>query len=303
MVKVSVIIPSYKGSKYVRRAVDSVLNQTYKDVEIIVVDDNGLGNEEQIKTEEVLCDYIASNRIKYVPHTVNKNGSAARNTGASNSTGEYICLLDDDDMYYPDKVEKQVAELEQLPAEWGMVYCAFEGPRKGKSGKIAYELLIHSVVIGSNSFMIRREIWEQVGGFDESFRRHQDYEFTARVANVTKIKYMRFVGFDSEDTYRNNPKNLKQQQEQRAHYLTKMLPIISTFPIYKQKMIICYNAMEVTSKGSLKKTKDLLHYAAQWEPHFGYPTVFIVTMLKAFRKLKWRLVRATRKEYEYYKLD
>ena len=106
--KVSVIIPTHKGSGVVQRAVDSVLRQTYKNIEIIVVDDNGRLSEEQLKTEEVLKTYINDGLIKYVPHEINKNGSAARNTGVRNSSGEYITLLDDDDEYLPDKVETQV---------------------------------------------------------------------------------------------------------------------------------------------------------------------------------------------------
>lgn len=294
MKTVSVIIPTYKGSQYVRMAVESVLHQTYRPIEIIVVDDNGVGTEEQRNTEKVLSSHIESGIIKYVAHEVNKNGSAARNTGFKSSTGEYICLLDDDDTYYPDKVEKQVQELDKLGSEWGMVYCAFNGPRKGKSGEICYDLLVHSVVIGSNSFMIRRSVWEKVGGFDESFKRHQDYEFTARVADVTKIKYMRFVGFDFVDTGRNNPKDMRQQQEQREHYLNKMIPLIRKFPENKQKRIICYNAMEVTSKGDLRKNKELLDYAAQWEPNFGGMTILLVCFLKTLRKIKWKFIKASR---------
>lgn len=291
---VSVIIPTYKGSQYIRKAVDSVINQSYRQIEVIVVDDNGVGEIEQQNTWSALRDLIESNQIKYVPHEHNMNGSAARNTGFRNSTGEYICLLDDDDTYYPDKVEKQVNELEQLGEDWGMVYCATNGPRKGKSGHICYDLLIHSAVIGSNSFMIRRSIWEKVDGFDESFRRHQDYEFTARVSSVTKIKYMRFVGFDSVETKRNNPKNLQQQQEQRAHYINKMMYLIKRYPIYKQKLILCYNAMEVTTKGDFRKNDELLLYAAQWNPKFGELTIAFVCVMKAFRRLKWKLVTARR---------
>ena len=292
---VSVIIPTHKGSQYVKAAVESVINQTYPHVEIIVVDDNGYGTEEQLRTEEVLSIYIKTKKIKYITHEINKNGSAARNTGFANSRGDYICLLDDDDEYYPDKVEKEAEALENLDPNWGMVYCGNEGSDKGKSGDLLFELLIHSVVIGSNSFLVKREIWNKLGGFDESFRRHQDYEFTARVASVTRIKYLRFVGFKSRDIYRNSPRNLKQAQEQRAHYLNKMMPLIRRYSINKQKFVICCNCMEVTSKGKMREIKCLKEYAEQWDPQFSNITILMVSVFKVFRKLKWMIFKNRRK--------
>lgn len=291
---VSVIIPTHKGSRFVAEAIKSVIDQTYQNLEIIVVDDNGKGTEEQVKTEQVVKPFVENNRVKYIAHEKNRNGSAARNTGVKNSKGEYICLLDDDDAYYPDKVEKEVEALDRLGEDWGMVFCAIEGSRKGKSGHILFDVLLHSVVIGSNSFMIRRSLWEQLHGFDESFRRHQDFEFTARVASVSKIKYLPFVGFYSKDTFRNNSKNIEQAQAFRTHYLNKMMPLIRTFPTFRQKIIICSNSMEVTSKGSLGKINMLLQYASQWDPKFGKFTVIYVSAMKAVRKLKWRLVKIKR---------
>ncbi len=291
---VSVIIPTHQGSKYVKYAVESVLRQSYSNIEIIVVDDNGKGTIEQEKTEKKLKEYIDANKIKYITHLKNINGSAARNTGFKNSFGDYICLLDDDDEYYPDKIEREVRELNLLNDDYGMVFCGTNGSDKGKSGSILFEVLIHSVVIGSNSFMVRRNIWEQLDGFDESFKRHQDYEFTARVASITKIKYIKFVGFKSRLTKRNNPKSTVQAQEYRAHYLDKMIPLIKKFSVSKQKFIICCNCMEVSSKGSLMHINNLLDYASRWYPHFGLLTILKVSIFKFVRRLKWVLIKNIR---------
>ena len=95
---VSVIIPTYKRSKSLNRAIDSVLSQTYPNIEIIVVDDNGKGSKYQLETEKSLEKYIKTDKIKYIIHDVNRNGSAARNTGFKHSRGEYINFLDDDDV-------------------------------------------------------------------------------------------------------------------------------------------------------------------------------------------------------------
>ena len=120
---VSVIIPTYSRPEYIVRAIDSVLGQTYKNIEIIVVDDNGIGSCHQIETENVLKDYITQGKITYIRHKTNKNGSAARNTGFRASYGEYINFLDDDDYFLPTKIEKQIEILNSKNAEYGAVCC------------------------------------------------------------------------------------------------------------------------------------------------------------------------------------
>lgn len=175
---VSVIISSYGGGQYLARAVISVLMQTYQDVEVIVVDDNGVGTDAQIATESVMSNFKDNKRVKYVCHEINKNGSAARNTGANAARGKYLALLDDDDEYLPEKIERQVELLEQLDESYALVYCGHETfvdgksigiTHKTKSGHLFYEVMKHDVLIGSTSFLIRREAWDSIAGFDESF--------------------------------------------------------------------------------------------------------------------------------------
>ena len=97
---VSVVIPTYGGAEFLKRCVDSVLSQTYPNIEIIVVDDNGLDTPNQLLTAKVMAEYNNNASVKYVCHKVNINGSAARNTGFKNSKGEYIALLDDNREVY-----------------------------------------------------------------------------------------------------------------------------------------------------------------------------------------------------------
>lgn len=251
---VSVIIPSYGGGDFLQRAVDSVLEQTYKNIEIVVVDDNGLGTENQKKTAIQMKKYEDDNRVKYVCHDVNKKGSAARNTGVKNSKGEYIALLDDDDIYYPENIATHVRELEALSDDYALTYCSHDKYRDGKkfkdvyytqSGALFYEVMLHRVSIGSPSFLIRRGAWEELGGFDESFIRHQDWEFSARVAFNYKIKATGHMGFRQYIENRNHHKDAEVAKGYREHYLAKMMPYIEKLTTKEQKDIIIYNRLGV----------------------------------------------------------
>lgn len=118
---VSVIIPSYSAEKYLKDAVASVLNQTYTDLELIIVDDaspDGTG---------ALADQLATTdpRIRVIHHTENKRRSGALNTGVKAARGVYISFLDADDFYVPEKTEKQVAFLEEHP-QVDMVYGDYQ---------------------------------------------------------------------------------------------------------------------------------------------------------------------------------
>src|SRR3989442_437688 len=102
MSKVSVIIPTYNRAEFLGLALTSVLNQTFQDFEILIIDDNS-----QDSTQEVVTNF-GDERIKYIRHDVNKRVAAARNTGVANSNGEYIAFLDDDDEWFPDKLQIQL---------------------------------------------------------------------------------------------------------------------------------------------------------------------------------------------------
>lgn len=199
---VSVIIPTYARPVNLRRAIDSVLNQHYKNIEVIVVDDNGEGSAEQRNTENILKDYITSNRILYIIHPKNMNGAAARNTGLRHSHGEYIAFLDDDDAYYPDFVSESVKVLETVPQEIGATYCNSDwilkdGSRQFKinnqSGNIISSILMRECVCSTSTILFKKAVCVQLNGFDTRFRRHQDWEFLIRYFRKNKIQLVNKV--------------------------------------------------------------------------------------------------------------
>ena len=114
--KVSVIIPTYNRAEFLRSAIESALNQTYTDLEIIVSDDKSTDH-----TREVVKSF-KDNRIKYILNEGNKGPSATRNTAILASKGEYIAFLDDDDEWLPDKLQSQVEVLDKSQVKICGVY-------------------------------------------------------------------------------------------------------------------------------------------------------------------------------------
>jgi len=187
---VSVVIPTYGRSELLGRAIDSVLDQTYNNIEIMVVDDNDSNSEHRMHTENVLQTYLKNDQITYLKHKKNSGGSVARNTGIKASSGEYVALLDDDDEWFPEKLEKQITYFESLDDNVGVVYCGyileeFDGDReciRSEKGNLTKELLMLQFDPGASSTLVfRKSVLQDINYFDESFARHQDLEILIRL--------------------------------------------------------------------------------------------------------------------------
>lgn len=185
---VSIIIPTYKNRGGLSKSIDSVLQQDYENIEILVVDDNEPDSEWRNKTERLMSDYLANSKVKYIKHPENKNGAAARNTGIRYSKGQYIAFLDDDDWFLPEKLTKQISFL-QNNLDVDSVYCLAQrkGKRYGHSeyeGDVSKELLLLKTNMFTPCLMFRRKAILSIEGFDETFRRHQDYDLLLRFFNA-----------------------------------------------------------------------------------------------------------------------
>jgi len=185
---VSVIIPTYNRAHLVSRAVRSVLDQTYQDFELVVVDDASTDN-----TEKVVKGFN-DDRIRYFHHSENRGGSAARNTGIEAAKGEFIAFLDDDDEWLPPHLALTVETMERLSDDWGVVYTGYRVITRRKTarfcpklkGQILKEILVEGSPAALPTFLIRRSCFDQVGLFDERFPRHQDVEMHIRLAKSYK---------------------------------------------------------------------------------------------------------------------
>ncbi len=193
---VSVVIPTYNRAGMLKRAIESVLRQSYKNFEIIVIDDNS-----RDKTKETMKSFN-DDRIRYIKNKENLGGSAARNIGIKNAKHYYIAFLDDDDEWLPKKLEKQVKLLNFLSKDFCGVYCGTARYKDGKQikiqnpiheGDIFEELLYENYIGSTSSVLVRKSALMEVGGFNEELPASQDLELYLRLAKRYKFKAVKEV--------------------------------------------------------------------------------------------------------------
>ncbi|MFO7992135.1 MAG: glycosyltransferase family 2 protein [Thermoplasmata archaeon] len=193
MREVSVVIPTYNRSKKLKRAVKSVLNQTYPHFELIIVDDNSTDDTKQVVEDSRVKD----ERIRYHKNKVNLGGGGTRNKGIELSRNDFIAFLDDDDQWLPTKLEKQVKVLKDTTHDYCGVYTGLIKIRKGEpiSEKMIYregnlfEDLLWENIIGSTSvILLKKECLMDVGGFTENLPASQELELYLRLSEKYKFK-------------------------------------------------------------------------------------------------------------------
>lgn len=192
--KVSVIIPTYNRSELLKKAIESLENQSHQNFEIIIIDDCSTDD-----TAEVVRG-MDDERIIYLRHDTNKGGSEARNTGIKQATGSFIGFLDSDDQWLPDKLERQLKQFEGQP-DVGVVYTGVQvvdehnqPTRKivpAYKGEILPKLFESNCIDTTSSVLVKREVLDQVQGFDASLPSCQDWDLYIRLAQVTKFDFVK----------------------------------------------------------------------------------------------------------------
>jgi glycosyltransferase involved in cell wall biosynthesis len=196
MPKVSVIIPTFNRAAFLKSAIESVLNQTYNDFEIIIVDDNSSDT-----TYEVVGNF-EDERVKYIRHRENKGVSAARNTAIKACNGKYIAFLDDDDEWVPEKLQKQVELQDKSPPNICGVYSdrliidrlSNKIISKGlQSNKVRGNLLSQLALrnqINTCTVLLRKKCLDEVGMFDETISYMEDRDMWIRLSLNWDFEYI-----------------------------------------------------------------------------------------------------------------
>lgn len=189
---VSVVIPTHNRSELIENAVKSVLKQTYTNFEIIIVDDASADNTESIVKS------INSEKITYIKIKESRGGNYARNLGAKNSKGSFIAFLDDDDEWLPNKLETQMKIFAKNP-QIGLIYTGAEIIYKNnkyirepkKEGNLSKTILMRNFIGTTSSVVVRKEIFNMAGGFDNEMPALQDYDLWIRICQITNIGFVR----------------------------------------------------------------------------------------------------------------
>ncbi len=248
MPRVSVIIITFNRPQYICEAIDSVLGQTFNDFEIIVVDDGSAA-----RTKEVLEKYGSSIQYVFQDH---KGRSVARNTGINAAKGEYIAFLDDDDIWLPEKLEKQVAFLNSH-SEIGLVHAFIELmdedgrplPKETKKQRKFYKRAIRLgynyqgmsrlCVMYTSTVLLRKECLNKIGLFDPDMKAFEDWDFYLRFA----LKYNIGTIAESLVRFRIHKAHTTQDEfiEARIKLSLKHLAIIQPFDNFPLRKRVCCN--------------------------------------------------------------
>lgn len=187
---VSIVLPTYNRAVEIKQSIQSILEQTYRQFELIIVDDGSTDDTEQVVQE------FQDNRIKYYRLPENGGQCKARNYGMKQARYDYIAFQDSDDRWHPDKLELQMSALSDAPPEAGFAYSKFryviEGmeeiilpkedvPVERKSGWI-FEQLLWDNMVGMPTLIIKKECLEKAGYLDETLKSLEDYDFALRLS-------------------------------------------------------------------------------------------------------------------------
>lgn len=192
LMQVSVIIPTYNSARFLPDAIDSVLAQTFRGFEILVVDDGSTDN-----TEAVMQRYGSATRYIRQP---NSGVAVARNHGIDESRGRYVAFLDADDVWHPKKLERQLAGLRDS-RECRAAYSAFtitdpslvplKITRAKRNGPLLDDLLLRGNVVGTPSTVLcERSLFDEAGGFDSALSQCADWELWVRLAAKSDFFYL-----------------------------------------------------------------------------------------------------------------
>ena len=173
--KVSVVIPTYSRNDTLERAIASVLNQTYRNLEILVVDDNPADSEWRARTSDLMQKYAGNPMIRYIKNPCNMGGSGARNTGIREAIGAYIAFLDDDDEYLTENIEKKLHAFQQADNEKvALVYGYSEyvdggrvvyTDKKNFNGCCIFDAMEQNCIAATSQWMVRKSALVDIGYF------------------------------------------------------------------------------------------------------------------------------------------
>ena len=258
--KISVIIPTYNRKKYIKRAIDSVIRQSYKPFEIIVIDDGSTDG-----TYELIKKSYSSSQIS-IEKQINNGVSSARNKGVKLANGDWIAFLDSDDEWFENKLELQVREIKKSKT---FMIChtneiwirngirVNQMKKHQKYGGFIFEKCLDMCRISPSSVMIRRCIFDEIGLFDEDLIICEDYDLWLRISSKYPVLYLdsmlikKFGGH--EDQLSKNINGIEQFRIQSLEKILKNLPLKHSYFNAAKNMVL--KKLRIYRSGLIKRNK------------------------------------------------
>ena len=274
---VSVVIPTYKRSNSLVRAIKSVKAQSYPNIEIIVVNDNEKGDEYSLELYKKMNLFAEDRNIFLIEQEKHINGAAARNTGIRQAKGEYIAFLDDDDYWNTNKIEHQVKLLSNLDKSWGAVGCLTIHINNDKilyvtlphkDGYIFNEVMQRTVRLGTSTLLLRRDAVDDAGHFDETLIRHQDIQFFGYFSKKYKIKLLKEYLYFMDHSDKTNRPNYYESQIIKQKFYNSTKPLIDSMNEKERAKFFIMNNFELgmiawksgNRKEGIKKICEIFRY-------------------------------------------
>lgn len=249
---ISVIIPTYNREKTLKKSIMSVLNQTYKNIEVIIIDDNSTDN-----TLDIIKS-IDDKRLKYIKHETNLGANKARNTGILHSIGDYIAFQDSDDEWMANKLEIQKNKLEESGAD--LVFCSFYRfnknkceiiPNKKIDNKRIKKDILYENFISTQTILGKRKCFDDEK-FDELLPRFQDWDLMIRISRKYKIK---FINQPLVNVYLQND-SISKDSDKAIKAMLIMMNKYHNIIKYNKKIFTSWNMMIIRySENLFEKTK------------------------------------------------
>ena len=289
---VSVVTPTYKQNGLLERAIKSVLNQTYTNLEMLVVNDNNNEDAYTSGVKEIVGKFNDS-RLRLILQEKHINGAAARNAGIQAAHGEYIAFLDDDDYWSKNKLERQIAVLSKLDSTWGGVTCRNVAIQNGKvcaalstlkDGDVCKDILLRLVNISTDCILLRRKCLDETGYFDINLKRHQEVQLLSFFTREYKIKMVdEFLVYVDANESGNQP-SVEKMEQIKKDFFESVKPVMDTFTLCEQKQIKAMHQFElgVLQARSENKIKGLKRCLIA----FRSPISLYFAFLYMFRKVR-----------------
>lgn len=292
MPKVSVIIPTHNRAELLKKAVKSVLDQTYTDFEILVSDDGSTDDTPQV------VEGFSDKRIRSIRYSNSIGVAVVRNNALINSSGEYIAFLDDDDEWLPSKLEKQASLLEGTPHEMGAVYTGVKSidaklgglviiKTPKYRGNILQHLLLNNFITTS-SILVKKHCFDEVGLFDTEYMSASDNDMWIRIAQKFEFDYVKepLVNYYNTEISisRNDKKLIKGLERLISKYQKQYNANSRAYSNQQFKLGIVY-----CNSGNMKEGRRAIIKAIQMNPYdirLYYNLVISTFGTNAFKRIK-----------------